>query len=199
MPAGSSCPTKEETGATLACTNPHTTGACRCYINPLRTSSARYTTCTQWCSSKGLGCAAMYGDAGNTCNHKDDNVGCDFTGDSGDDDWICECNGGCVVMAYIVMAHRRRLDMRVRWRYEPCRTRGCLSKTGGRWPESVCCCRRHRRSAAAKEEMVVGQWYTSVSVAASAVITATEPLFVTPAVVVHNFHTLLFVEVVQTH
>eukprot|EP01047_Picozoa_sp_COSAG01_P021106 COSAG01_NODE_1215_length_11206_cov_8.747096_5_plen_1561_part_00 len=84
------CPTRQQTGANLECASPQTAGACRYYINPLRTSAR--TTCSQWCAGNGMTCVGMYDDSGNSCSHQaSGNQGCDFTGDTGDTDWICEC------------------------------------------------------------------------------------------------------------
>merc|ERR1712224_139908 len=78
-----------------------TDGSCRYYLpsQTIRGTSTIGVTCGQWCSHKGLGCTGMYDDTGNSCTHKNANEGCDFEGDSGDHDWICECKEGAVTTA----------------------------------------------------------------------------------------------------
>ena len=45
-----------------------------------------------WCGSQGLACHAMYDDSGNSCcSLKGGQKSCDYTGDSSDMDFICEC------------------------------------------------------------------------------------------------------------
>ena len=41
---------------------------------------------------QGLACHAMYDDSGNSCClYKGNKLSCDYTGDSSDKDFICEC------------------------------------------------------------------------------------------------------------
>ena len=55
-------------------------------------ATAENEPCSYWCGSQGLTCHAMYDDSGNSCcNFKGNNLSCDYTGDSSDMDFICEC------------------------------------------------------------------------------------------------------------
>ena len=67
-----------------------TPGTCRYYIRNGDWGEER--TCSYWCGSQGLACHAMYDDSGNNCcNYKGNKLSCDYTGDSSDMDFICEC------------------------------------------------------------------------------------------------------------
>ena len=65
-------------------------GAVQSLLSANRDVEAR--TCTSWCGSQGLTCHAMYDDSGNSCcSYKGNQLSCDYTGDSSDMDFICEC------------------------------------------------------------------------------------------------------------
>ena len=67
-----------------------TPGTCRYYIRNGDWGEER--TCSHWCGSQGLTCHAMYDDSGNSCcSYKGNKLSCDYTGDSSDMDFICEC------------------------------------------------------------------------------------------------------------
>ena len=67
-----------------------TPGTCRYYIRNGDWGEER--TCSYWCGSQGLTCHAMYDDSGNSCcSYKGNKLSCDYTGDSSDMDFICEC------------------------------------------------------------------------------------------------------------
>ena len=65
-------------------------GVCRFYITGGWDGDR---TCSSWCEKRGLTCHAMHDDRNNQCcNHKDQTDGdCDYTGNAGDMDYICEC------------------------------------------------------------------------------------------------------------
>jgi len=85
-PSMEACPTIANVES---CNDPETNGACRYYLR-LREDPHHGSHCEDWCSVYDMTCSGMYDDTGNTCNHKTAHP-CNFTGDTSDGDWICEC------------------------------------------------------------------------------------------------------------
>ena len=85
------CPAAGAGSSETKCSNPATPGACRYYTGDVLRGSSAMSTCSEWCSAKGLTCIGMYDEVENSCSQKGSDVGCGFKGDVGDTDWICEC------------------------------------------------------------------------------------------------------------
>jgi len=105
-PGAAGCPAIK--GVT-SCSNVVTAGSCRYYLpsQTIRGNSKIGETCGHWCKVHGLSCTGMFDDSGNSCNHKSNHEKCDFRGDSGDVDWICECKNSGEQTPALVCAHAR--------------------------------------------------------------------------------------------